>query len=219
MIRINRLAYPITVLGYGSRIALWVQGCNLQCPGCSSIDTWDENGGELIDIGELASTIAGIVREHDLDGLTITGGEPTNQADALARLVGHVERRLDPAGEDGFCKPFDVLVFSGREERVVREGFPSLWNCADALVCGPYDENDPSDAWLVATGNQRLACRTELGKERYGHGRAGKRGIQFTISDGDITFAGITRTGDLALIEKALLNRGITLGANTWTNR
>ena len=40
MIYLNKAHYPVTTLGPGRRIGLWLQGCTLACPGCVSRDTW-----------------------------------------------------------------------------------------------------------------------------------------------------------------------------------
>ena len=40
LIRLNKAHYPVTALGPGRRIGLWLQGCALACPGCISQDSW-----------------------------------------------------------------------------------------------------------------------------------------------------------------------------------
>lgn len=52
-VRVARIMAPITVLGPGSRVGLWVQGCALACPGCASRDTWDPGGGHAVDVSRL----------------------------------------------------------------------------------------------------------------------------------------------------------------------
>ncbi|HSV19446.1 MAG TPA: 4Fe-4S cluster-binding domain-containing protein, partial [Casimicrobiaceae bacterium] len=39
-IELNKAHWPVTVLGPGKRIGLWLQGCSIHCPGCVSQDTW-----------------------------------------------------------------------------------------------------------------------------------------------------------------------------------
>ena len=85
-VRVARLLAPVTVLGPGRRLGLWVQGCGLACPGCASRDTWDPAEGLEIPVAELADRITRTVVAEDLTGLTITGGEPTDQGRALASL-------------------------------------------------------------------------------------------------------------------------------------
>ena len=216
-LRLNRIAHPITSLGFGSRVGLWLQGCHIHCAECSAKDTWDPRGGTELSRTELADLIAQTIASADLDGLTITGGEPTEQASEVSLLVNEV-RHLVASSRDVTAHPFDVLVFSGRDAYTVQSKHSELWECADALICGPYKPERPSNIPLIASGNQTLSCNTNLAIERYKNKtREDVREIQFSLDDGDITLSGITGPGDLDLLESALKDRGIKLGGNSWT--
>ena len=39
MLALSRMHFPVTTLGPGNRIGIWVQGCTIRCPGCVSADT------------------------------------------------------------------------------------------------------------------------------------------------------------------------------------
>jgi anaerobic ribonucleoside-triphosphate reductase activating protein len=71
-IAISRLHFPVTTLGPGCRIGIWLQGCSIRCPGCVSKDTWDpDQGWTTVD-----SVIAAV--QHwmpDAQGITISGGD------------------------------------------------------------------------------------------------------------------------------------------------
>ena len=70
--------------GPGIRMVLWTQGCLHQCPGCHNPHTHDLNGGKLYDV----DTIISEMRESRLQsGLTLSGGEPFLQAEALLPIV------------------------------------------------------------------------------------------------------------------------------------
>ena len=45
-ISVNKAHFPVTVLGPGRRIGLWLQGCNIGCKGCLSRDTWAREPGK-----------------------------------------------------------------------------------------------------------------------------------------------------------------------------
>lgn len=217
-LQVNRVAYPVTVLGPGRRAGLWVQGCRIGCPGCGSTDTWDPAGGTPVDTATLAAGLADLVEAEDLTGLTITGGEPTEQSDALADLVV----RLRAAVPD---RQLDVLVFTGRSAAAARRS-AALWAVTDVAVCGPYRPDRPSTDPLVVTTNQRLVALTPLGRERFAgppleapQSRAvdpAPRRVQASVADGDITLVGLPRPGDLLRLEEALRRRGITLGGRSW---
>src|SRR5215218_593389 len=85
-IQLNKAHWPVTVLGPGRRIGLWMQGCSIHCPGCVSQDTWPADPATAITVDALVDwcrTTTGSA----LDGVTISGGEPFDQPDALLRLL------------------------------------------------------------------------------------------------------------------------------------
>src|SRR3990172_12478082 len=70
--------------GPGLRAVLWTQGCSLGCPGCFNSETHDPGAGREVDVELLAGEIAG---RHGIDGVSISGGEPLQQAEALCELL------------------------------------------------------------------------------------------------------------------------------------
>lgn len=216
MIRLNRMAYPVTSLGPGRRMGLWVQGCSRRCPGCSARDTWDIDGGKELPVDRVAKEICDAVARCQLDGLTLTGGEPFDQGDALSALVDEVRCHL--AGvQGGGRRSFDVLVFSGYELEEAMLVSPELWSRVDAAVCGPYRQDVPSLSPLVASGNQRYVCLTETGTNAHRTLLAHhERQMQFSRVGNQMVFAGLTDAGDLNRLEAALCARGVQLGGVSW---
>lgn len=106
VIRINSIMNnPSLCDGYGYRTVLFLQGCNLRCPGCQNPSTWDIDKGTNIDVKELAS----ILREKCFNKkLTISGGEPLLQKDALIELLQEL-------------KNFDLCLYTGHELSEVPE--------------------------------------------------------------------------------------------------
>ena len=47
-IAINKAHFPVTVLGPGRRIGIWLQGCSIHCKGCVSQDTWAADPGRTV---------------------------------------------------------------------------------------------------------------------------------------------------------------------------
>lgn len=216
MIRLNRMAHPVTTLGFGRRVGLWVQGCARQCPDCNGRDTWPTDGGTELPVSVVAKAICEIAVEKELDGLTITGGEPFDQADALCALIDEVKCGMAQlAADERRC--FDVLVFSGYEAEEAAEVSPGLWSRVDAAVCGPYRANCPSDAPLLASGNQCYVCLTEAGQAAHRSLAATwDKAMQFSQGGRALTFAGITDAGDLNCLEEQLQERGISMGEVSW---
>ena len=212
-LRTNRIAHPVTALGPGRRIAVWVQGCSIGCVGCASVDTWDPSSGESLDTRDLAALLADLITCNGLTGLTITGGEPTEQAEAVADLVVRVRSRLlDQADHE----PIDVLLFTGRTAAAASRSAGRLWNAVDAAVCGPYRQDLPSNHPWVASSNQELVIRTELGYARHSTVPTRSRTLQANLDSGELTLVGLPGPGDLQRIEAALRQRGVEIGGRSW---
>ena len=79
-------------LGPFTRFALWVQGCPFHCPGCMTPDARPFEGGETVAIDRLAAEVLAV---DDIEGLTVSGGEPFTQAAGLAALVRQVRAYRD----------------------------------------------------------------------------------------------------------------------------
>lgn len=213
-LQLNRVAHPVTVLGPGRRLGLWVQGCHIGCPGCASVDTWDAAAGGTIDTETLAPELASIILENNLTGLTLTGGEPTEQAEALADLVTRIRGFV--GGSADVCQ-LDVLMFTGLSAKAAERRACALWDVVDAAICGPYRRDKPSTSPLVATSNQQLVILTALGATRAGGlDPTSSASLQANITDGELTLIGLPNPGDLPRLEAALRARGVALEGVSW---
>ncbi len=85
--RIHSLESFGTVDGPGTRFVVFTQGCPMRCAYCHNPDTWDANGGTLMEPFY-------IIEQYERNsafyanggGLTVTGGEPLMQIDFLIEL-------------------------------------------------------------------------------------------------------------------------------------
>src|SRR4051812_5021993 len=110
-LELNKAHWPVTVLGPGRRIGLWVQGCSIHCAGCVSQDTWPRDKRKAIAVRDLL-TWCRTTTKGELDGVTISGGEPFEQPHALiALLTGLVAWRKE------LHLDFDILCYSGMPYR------------------------------------------------------------------------------------------------------
>ena len=116
------------VNGPGLRSVVWVQGCTIGCPGCFNSHTHPHTPMRLANPKELAMRL---LRLPDTGGITISGGEPFEQANACAVLAEKIRR----GGRT-------VMVFSGYRFELLRGSqLPSVQRflaCIDLLVAGPY---------------------------------------------------------------------------------
>lgn len=126
--RVAQIIQDTYVDGPGQRVALFTQDCSVRCRGCQNAHLWLADGGEALPVANLAERLLST-------GLpvTITGGEPTDQADALAQLL----RLLCAADPD-----LHIILYSGRIfEQLLERAEPAILealNLADVLVDGPY---------------------------------------------------------------------------------
>ncbi len=94
---------------------------------------WARAGGFTVEVEELASVIE---TTPGIEGVTFLGGEPFEQAEALAELG----TRVRAAG-------LSVLTFSGYEYDVLvnspRDDWGRLLSVTDLLIDGPYDRTQP----------------------------------------------------------------------------
>ena len=156
ILRVNTMLADTTSEGPGHRFCVWVQGCERHCPGCFATHTWDPNGGTPIEIDELCSLLdERISRTPPLEGITLLGGEPFLQAEALAEFAAHAHSRS-----------LGVVCFTGYTLGELLENGPAgtdaLLAETDVLIDGPYlaRERDFSRP-LVGSRNQRFRFLTE----------------------------------------------------------
>jgi anaerobic ribonucleoside-triphosphate reductase activating protein len=202
-LRLNRVAAPVRSLGFGKRAVLWVQGCALACPGCISPHTWDSNSGETIGAEELASLLLELEGQvGPLDGLTISGGEPFDQAESLIVLV----ETLRGLGWLGGQR--DLLTYSGYSSRKLRRAWPALFDLSDAVISEPFRQDLPR-VGLRGSSNQVLHANTELARRRYPPDAADPAPLEGAWLDGRILLAGVPRYGEMERFAHLLRQSGM----------
>ena len=199
-IALSRIHFPVTKLGPGRRVGIWLQGCSIRCPGCISTDTWAQDRGVTV-VGEVLQAITPWVPVAD--GFTISGGEPFDQPVALAALLAGI-RALSAR---------DILIFSGHPVEALAPQLASMEGLIDALIADPFDEAAPQTLALRGSDNQRLVPLTALGRERFtGYERradARERSVDVMFDgNGEIWLAGIPARGDFRRLQQLLQQGG-----------
>jgi anaerobic ribonucleoside-triphosphate reductase activating protein len=209
MVRISRVHFPLTVLGPGRRLGIWLQGCHVACPGCVSRDTWDPLGGTLVGVEELVAQCRALAGDV-LDGITISGGEPFEQADALAAL-------LDSLGDWRIAAGLDILCYSGLPLKTLRRDHARLLGRLDALIPEPFIARRPTGARWRGSANQSLVVLSPLGQQRYVESLPAAPAMQVSVTDRAVWFVGIPRRGDLDRLASIAAAGGLTLEDVSWT--
>jgi anaerobic ribonucleoside-triphosphate reductase activating protein len=212
MLRVSRAHFPVTTLGPGRRLVVWVQGCPLACKGCMSLDTWDPAGGVELDEADLLRLWRDAVRDGAA-GLTVSGGEPLAQAGPLGAFLRAARACPVPGTEP------DILLYTGYELDELDRTQRAAVAAADAVITGRFDAARPTRLIWRGSANQRLHARTALGRRRYathlGHEPA-RAPVQIGIDDERLWVIGVPAPGALPRMERALRAQGIRFQGVTW---
>jgi anaerobic ribonucleoside-triphosphate reductase activating protein len=138
------------VNGPGERFVLWLQGCALRCPGCWNPDTWSHGPRRIVSARDVLDLIG-----DNIEGITLSGGEPFEQAEALVPLLDAVRAR-----------GLSVMVFTGHTlDELTGVAAEAMMARCDVLVTGRYVAARRSlDLVWRGSSNQRVHFLTE----RYG---------------------------------------------------
>ncbi len=215
LIAINKAHFPVTVLGPGRRIGIWFQGCRIHCPGCVSQDTWAIDAGRNMPLAELLAWCRQI-GAAGFDGITLSGGEPFDQPQALTALLAALHRWRDEAGLE-----FDLLCYSGYPLKRLRERHAPLLKKLDALIPEPYVDTLPLSHLWRGSQNQSLIPLSPRGERVYGEyldapaDSFGKR-LQVQVDGQRLWSIGLPARGDLAALEAQAAERGLRLDRASW---
>jgi len=132
-----------TVNGEGLRYTLFLSGCPFSCKGCHSPHTQDYNYGVKEDIVEIFYDIYN--KRHYIDGVTISGGEPTEQSETLTKLLQMLK-----------LFNFNIWMWSGNKLEVISKKHEELLRYVDVLIDGQYDINRPTSKPYRGSDNQKM---------------------------------------------------------------
>lgn len=195
-VALSRLHYPVTTLGPGRRIGVWLQGCSIRCPGCISADTWPAEQGLTTTEAVVEALLPWL---PDAEGITVSGGEPFDQPEALNVLLREL-RRLTPV---------DILVYSGHPFEALSGWLRENPGLIDVLISEPYDEQAAQTLALRGSDNQRVHLLTELGSARFASfdRPALPDDRRFDVmfdADGVVWLAGIPARDDIRRLREAM---------------
>jgi anaerobic ribonucleoside-triphosphate reductase activating protein len=144
-LRLASVTHDSVVDGPGLRYTVFTQGCPRACKNCHNPETRDPLGGYETNAWEI---FLDLKRNPLLDGITLSGGEPLDQAKSLAVLAQAVK-----------SLGLGVWVYTGYmyEECLKLTAVPTLLQYTDMLVDGPFIEELKSYSLPYrGSTNQRL---------------------------------------------------------------
>ncbi len=136
--------------GPGRRFALWFQGCPLRCPGCCNPEMLPFDGGQRRRLEEIVAGLHTAAAAHQLEGITLLGGEPLAHAASATLLARAAHDRC-----------LTVMVFTGytleEASQLPDPATGALLAETDILVDGPYRRDLPETRrrW-IGSANQRV---------------------------------------------------------------
>jgi anaerobic ribonucleoside-triphosphate reductase activating protein len=195
---IARIIYPVEVLGPGKRIGIWLRGCRHRCKGCSNPELWNTGPEYELPVEAVFQLVRKISDVNQVDGFTITGGDPLEQSPELAVLITHLIE---------ICE--DILLYTGytmSELRDLKYASVSLILASIVvLIDGGYIEERNNNSPLIGSDNQKIYILNNAYMERYTDYLANVHNQlqNFTTIDGVIS-VGIHKRGFNEAIKKKL---------------
>ena len=157
LIKLHALLHKSRVNGPGSRTVIHTQGCHIRCKGCFNPETHSISGGKDWEVDVLINEVL----KADTRGLTVSGGEPTEQLESLVIFLERLKERWSGT----------IILFSGRSLAEIREmplGLELLANL-DVLIDGPFEISNGKHSSLAGSKNQGLHLLTDrIKKEDFG---------------------------------------------------
>lgn len=198
-IQVAQTAVAYEVLGPGTRAVIYTSGCTKRCEGCLAPEFRDASYGKTWSAQSLAKWM-----KHYKE-ITISGGEPLLQASALVPIVRTA--KINGAG---------IILFTGYEQHEAHykgEGVMKLWNLADLVISGPYEQSLAGDYYLRGSSNQRLNFNSDRYTDYFQKRGDRSVGVQVSISAKKaISFLGVPPVRNfIPTLEEFLSRKGISL--------
>ena len=175
-IRLHMTVNSTQTLGPHARYGIWVQGCMKRCLGCVSPDSQPFDGGYDVSITDLAIDI---LATPNIEGVTISGGEPFMQEIPLLELIALIkaERNLG------------IIIYTGMSYNEIKES--KLAKASDMIIDGDYQENLNDGLSLRGSANQNIVLITSRYSDDINkYGTSGRR-IELHFKNECVTMVGI----------------------------
>ncbi|MBD5481164.1 MAG: radical SAM protein [Lachnospiraceae bacterium] len=175
---IARILYPVKVLGPGNRLGLWFSGCEHHCFGCSNPELWEQKEKHNISLEGLMKLLKPICDNYNVDGFTLTGGDPFFQPNALRELLPCLHMISD-----------DILVYTGYRYEELTGRYKDILRDISVIIDGQYVEAENHGTILKGSDNQRIIYLNRLFEARYNEylSHENSRIQNFTTQDGIIS--------------------------------
>ena len=173
------------------------------------MDTWDPEAGNEVEVSSLVQFAVNSIQQFDLDGITISGGEPFQQPEALYAFSEGIRAE---------CPGTDLLVYSGYTARRLQLSYSHILRLLDAVISEPFVASNPTNLKWRGSANQRLLLLSLAAQERYSGADdpSDDAVVQIGVDSAGLWVLGIPRRGGLPNFESRLLDEGVRLEDVSW---
>jgi anaerobic ribonucleoside-triphosphate reductase activating protein len=170
--------------GPGLRAVVFFQGCTLACRRCFNPETHSFAGTDVT-VDAVGDKVLRAHKEHGVEGVTFSGGEPMHQAAALLELMQTLRQQVPNLGFGMFSGYTDLELVLGRysiwgrdySETERRRLWEDIRAHLDFAVFGRFNEAQPSGLPLRASRSQALRMLTS----RYDVRDFGPQSVEVTV--------------------------------------
>ena len=180
------------VNGPGLRFVLWTQGCSKGCSECFNPETWSNAIYKELSPLQLFE----IIKNFEVDGITISGGDPLEQEEELLELLMLLSSIRLSKG---------IILFSGFSRAEI-SSCPIREKCLeyiDVLIDGRYEKNLKVDFSLRGSSNQEFYFFSDkISSDELSFDQE----IEISVLEGDIMMTGFPNVS-----RKILKDLGVNL--------
>lgn len=135
-----------------NRCCIWFQGCNIHCPLCCNKDLIPLIPQHLVSMSKLLEIINGAQKRYQIEGVTLSGGEPS-----LQQGLSLLNKKIHEMG-------LGIIMFSGKYKEQLD---PTLVKTVDLLLDGPYEyKKHDENRFLIGSTNKRITPITDRYKDK-----------------------------------------------------
>jgi anaerobic ribonucleoside-triphosphate reductase activating protein len=183
-LNIAEISPSASTLGPGNRFIIWVQGCPFNCKDCVSPNWIPLKQASLISIQKVANWI---IDSSDLEGVTISGGEPFLQSSSLNTLIDLVKEKRPE---------LSWIVFTGfKLKQLIWPEAEDFLKRIDVLISGLYIDKLNDGRGLRGSSNQEVHYLSEKYKDEKWYFEERKRDLEFQVDDSGVRMVGIPDAG------------------------
>ncbi|MDT9189752.1 MAG: 4Fe-4S single cluster domain-containing protein [Limnospira sp. PMC 894.15] len=184
LLNIAEICPHTRTLGPGNRFVIWVQGCSFNCPGCISPEWIPQTKATLIDPEKLGNLI---LSQPNLDGITVSGGEPMLQAIALTKLFQHLRNHRD----------ISIICYTGftLDEIRTKADIIPLLELIDVIIDGQYIASLNDNQGWRGSSNQNIHFLTPRHLPQSALFTTRKRDVELHIRNDSALMVGVPPHG------------------------